>query len=92
MPRETWVYMSRLAYPVGAIVKSPTVVEWAVGSVVAAWCIFFFVRGRWERHDLHFLCEYGIGCHNKERVRRLEEMGYPNLADKRTSLRLAPRG
>ncbi|HEX5479277.1 MAG TPA: phospholipid carrier-dependent glycosyltransferase [Dehalococcoidia bacterium] len=45
MPRETWVYMSRLAYPVGAIVKSPTAIEWAVGSVVAAWCIFFFVRG-----------------------------------------------
>jgi hypothetical protein len=46
--------------------------------------IFFFVSGRWERHRLHFLCEYGIGCHNKERVRRLEEMGYPNLAGKAT--------
>jgi len=45
MPRETWIYMSRLAYPVGAIVKEPTAVEWAVGSVVAGWCIFFFVRG-----------------------------------------------
>ncbi|MBF6599612.1 MAG: phospholipid carrier-dependent glycosyltransferase [Dehalococcoidia bacterium] len=45
IPRETWVYMSRLAYPVGAIRKEPTAVEWAVGSAVAAWCIFFFVRG-----------------------------------------------
>ncbi len=45
IPRETWVYMSRLAYPVGAIPKDPSALEWAVGSVVAAWCIFFFVRG-----------------------------------------------
>jgi hypothetical protein len=46
----------------------------------------FFLCGRWERHRLYFLCEYGIGCHNKERVRRLVEMGYPNLAGKRSSL------
>ncbi len=45
IPRETWVYLSRVAYPVGAIAKDPSAVEWAVGSVVAAWCIFFFVRG-----------------------------------------------
>jgi hypothetical protein len=45
IPRETWVYMSRLAYPVGAIPKTPSGLEWAVGSVVAAWAIFFFVRG-----------------------------------------------
>ncbi len=45
IPRETWVYMSRLAYPVGAIRIEPTALEWAVGSVVAAAAIFFFVRG-----------------------------------------------
>lgn len=45
MPRETWVYMSRLAYPVGAIPKDPSALEWAWGSVVIAFAIFFFVRG-----------------------------------------------
>jgi len=45
IPRETWVYMSRLAYPVGAIPKDPSALEWAVGSVVVAFAIFFFVRG-----------------------------------------------
>ncbi|MBI2723650.1 MAG: hypothetical protein HYX50_01170 [Chloroflexi bacterium] len=45
IPRETWVYMSRLAYPVGAIVKEPTAVEWAVGSIVVGAAVFFFIRG-----------------------------------------------
>lgn len=45
IPRETWVYMARLAYPVGAIVKEPTAIEWIWGSGVAASAIFFFVRG-----------------------------------------------
>ena len=45
IPRETWVYMSRLAYPVGAIPLEPTALEWAIGSVVAAFAIFFFIRG-----------------------------------------------
>jgi len=45
IPRETWVYMSRLAYPVGAIAKEPSAVEWGVGSAVVAAAIFFFVRG-----------------------------------------------
>ena len=45
IPRETFVYMSRLAYPVGAIPKDPTALEWTVGSIVIAAAIFFFVRG-----------------------------------------------
>lgn len=45
MPRETWVYMSRLAYPVGAIQKDPSAMEWAWGSVVIGFAIFFFIRG-----------------------------------------------
>ncbi len=45
IPRETWVYMARLAYPVGAIQKNPGAMEWAWGSVVVAFAIFFFVRG-----------------------------------------------
>lgn len=45
IPRETWVYMSRLAYPVGAIPKDPSALEWAWGSVVIGFAIFFFVRG-----------------------------------------------
>jgi hypothetical protein len=45
IPRETWVYMSRLAYPVGAIPKDPSALEWAVGSVVAGAAIFFLIRG-----------------------------------------------
>ncbi len=45
IPRETWVYMSRLAYPVGAIPKDPSGLEWAWGSVVMGFAIFFFVRG-----------------------------------------------
>ena len=45
IPRETWVYMSRLAYPVGAIPKNPSAMEWAWGSVVIGFAIFFFVRG-----------------------------------------------
>jgi hypothetical protein len=43
--RETWVYMSRLAFPVGAIPKDPSALEWAWGSVVIGFAIFFFVRG-----------------------------------------------
>ena len=45
IPRETWVYMSRLAYPVGSIPKDPTALEWAVGSAVVGAAIFFLVRG-----------------------------------------------
>ena len=45
IPRETWVYMSRLAYPVGAIPKDPSALEWAWGSVVIGFAIFFLVRG-----------------------------------------------
>ncbi len=45
IPRETFVYMSRLAYPVGAIPKNPSGLEWAWGSVVIGAAIFFFVRG-----------------------------------------------
>jgi len=43
--RETWVYMARLAYPVGAIPLDPSAMEWAWGSVIAGFAIFFFVRG-----------------------------------------------
>jgi hypothetical protein len=45
IPRETWIYMSRLAYPVGAIALEPSAMEWAWGSVVAGFAIFFFIRG-----------------------------------------------
>jgi hypothetical protein len=45
IPREVWIYMSRLAYPVGAIPLEPGAVEWGVGSAVVAAAIFFFVRG-----------------------------------------------
>ena len=45
IPRETWVYMSRLAYPVGAIPLEPSGLEWGIGSAVAAVCIFFLIRG-----------------------------------------------
>jgi hypothetical protein len=37
--------MSRLAFPVGAIPKDPSALEWAWGSVVIGFAIFFFVRG-----------------------------------------------
>ncbi len=45
IPRETWIYMSRLAYPVGAIRLEPTAMEWAWGSVVIGFAIFFLIRG-----------------------------------------------
>jgi hypothetical protein len=45
IPREMWIYMSRLAYPVGAIDINPSAMEWAWGSIVAAFAIFFFLRG-----------------------------------------------
>lgn len=45
IPKETWVYLSRLAYPVGAIALEPSAMEWAWGSVVAGFAIFFFIRG-----------------------------------------------
>lgn len=45
IPQETWVYMSRLAYPVGKIALEPSAMEWAWGSVVAGFAIFFFIRG-----------------------------------------------
>ena len=45
IPRELWIYMSRLAYPVGSIDIDPSAMEWVWGSIVAACAIFFFVRG-----------------------------------------------
>lgn len=45
IPREMFVYMSRLAYPVGAIQIEPSTMEWVWGSVVAGFAIFFFIRG-----------------------------------------------
>lgn len=45
IPREMFVYMSRLAYPVGAIQIEPSAMEWVWGSVVAGFAIFFFIRG-----------------------------------------------
>lgn len=45
IPRETWIYMARLAYPVGAIRLEPTAMEWAWGSVVIGFAIVFFLRG-----------------------------------------------
>ena len=45
IPREIWIYMARLAYPVGAIKLEPTTIEWVWGSVVIAFAIFFFMRG-----------------------------------------------
>jgi hypothetical protein len=45
IPRETWIYMSRLAYPVGAIRLEPTAMEWTWGSVVMGFAIFFLIRG-----------------------------------------------
>ena len=45
IPREMWIYMSRLAYPVGSIDISPSAMEWVWGSIVAAFAMFFFVRG-----------------------------------------------
>jgi hypothetical protein len=45
IPRETWIYMSRLAYPVGAIPLEPTAMEWVWGSIVIGFAIFFVIRG-----------------------------------------------
>ena len=45
IPRETFIYMARLAYPVGKIKLEPTTIEWVWGSVVIAWAIFFVIRG-----------------------------------------------
>ncbi len=45
IPRETWIYMARLAYPVGAIKLEPTTIEWVWGSIVIAFAIFFVIRG-----------------------------------------------
>ena len=45
IPLETFVYMSRLAYPVGDIDLRPSAMEWAWGSVVLGFAIFFLLRG-----------------------------------------------
>ncbi|MBI5290230.1 MAG: hypothetical protein HY873_14755 [Chloroflexi bacterium] len=45
IPLETFVYMSRLAYPVGEIGLRPSAMEWAWGSVVLGFAIFFAIRG-----------------------------------------------
>jgi hypothetical protein len=45
IPRATWLYLSRMAYPVDAIADSPSAMEWAWGSVVAGFALFFLVRG-----------------------------------------------
>jgi hypothetical protein len=43
--RETFVYLSRLAYPVGAIPLNPSIMEWVWGSIVLGFAVFFFIRG-----------------------------------------------
>lgn len=43
--REMWIYMARLAYPVGSIQIDPSAMEWVWGSIVAGCAIFFFIRG-----------------------------------------------
>jgi hypothetical protein len=45
IPRETWVYMARLAYPVGQIQIEPSALEWTVGSIVAGAALFFLISG-----------------------------------------------
>jgi len=45
MPRQMFVYLSRLAYPVGSIQIEPSAMEWVWGSVVAGFAIFFCIRG-----------------------------------------------
>ena len=45
IPRETWIYMSRLAYPVGAIRLEATRMEWVWGSVVLGFATLFVIRG-----------------------------------------------
>lgn len=45
IPSDFWIYMSRLAYPVGEIANQPSIVEWTVGSLVVAAGLFFLVRG-----------------------------------------------
>jgi len=45
IPLETFVYMSRLAYPVGDIDLRPSAMEWAWGSVVLGFAVFFVIRG-----------------------------------------------
>jgi hypothetical protein len=45
IPRETWIYLARLAYPVGAIRIQPRALEWTIGSIVAGSAIFFLLRG-----------------------------------------------
>ncbi len=45
IPQETFVYMSRLAYPVGDIDLRPSAMEWIWGSIVLGFAIFFVIRG-----------------------------------------------
>jgi hypothetical protein len=45
VPQETFVYMSRLAYPVGQIDLRPSAMEWIWGSIVLGFAIFFLIRG-----------------------------------------------
>jgi hypothetical protein len=45
IPQETFVYMSRLAYPVGSIDLRPSAMEWIWGSIVLGFAIFFLLRG-----------------------------------------------
>jgi hypothetical protein len=45
IPQEMFVYMSRLAYPVGEIDLRPSAMEWLWGSIVLGFAIFFLVRG-----------------------------------------------
>lgn len=45
IPQETFVYMSRLAYPVGEIDLRPSAMEWVWGSIVLGFAIFFLLRG-----------------------------------------------
>lgn len=45
IPQETFVYMSRLAYPVGGIDLRPSAMEWTWGSIVLGFAILFLLRG-----------------------------------------------
>jgi hypothetical protein len=45
IPLETFVYMSRLAYPVGSIDLRPSAMEWIWGSIVLGFAIVFLIRG-----------------------------------------------
>lgn len=45
IPQETFIYLSRLAYPAGKIQLVPTALEWTIGAIVLGAAIFFLLRG-----------------------------------------------